>query len=148
MTSPSRKRSNAQADGCGNLFIVSLQASRFTFHDPAQYLPSPTSKWVGLFNDAPPCITQFAVQRIADSRGVGGGPSSLQAWAGLLSRARPDSMPVNFTDLPISSASRAATARTERTSGPVRFSASGGLAASPSDRTMQSLASPCQMQLK
>ena len=147
MISPWRKRSSARAGGCGNAFMASLYPSPFAFQELVQYLPSPTSKWVGLFNDAPPCITQCAVQRFADSRGVGGGPSRLHAWAGLSSRARPDSLPANFTDLPISSANCGATARMESMSGPVRFSVNGGLAARPSARRMHSLASPCQMQL-
>lgn len=88
-------------------------------------------------------------RRAADhpANGVGGGPKHESIRYGLLSRAVPDSCPVNVTGRLRSPASSVATSRTDKMLPWQRLSARGGCSARSSARRIRSAASPCQMQL-
>src|SRR5204863_3967400 len=113
-----------------------------------QYLPSRTSKWVGLPRLRPPCCTQCAIQRSMVSNCMDDGPNRAQSCDEFPSNAVGDSTPLNRGGFPNKSPKREAISRTEKRSGRQRFHTEGGDAARARDRSVVSLASPCQMQLK
>src|SRR3989442_421421 len=112
-----------------------------------QYLPSRVSKCVGLPRLRPPCLTQAAVQQSIVSSSVAGVPNSEQSFDALPVRHVSLSRPAKLTGLSNNSPRREVTVLTRKVSGLVRLNALAGELAKESERSTNSLASACQMQL-